>query len=80
MSASNGNVDFNLTALITSVERDIWLLEQLENNSSRRRNKLQQQQDELPFPITEEILNLPGFKPKIKPQKLSGKVHLNIYS
>ena len=53
--------DLNLTALISEVERDIWLLEQLENNSSTKRalhNPL-----ELPFPVTEEILKLPGYKP-----------------
>ena len=53
--------DLNLTALISEVERDIWLLEQLENNSSTKRAL--QNPLELPFPVTEEILNLPGYKP-----------------
>ena len=60
--------DLNLSALISEVERDIWLLEQLENNSSKRRQI--DQQDDLPFPITEEILSLPGYKPKIKHGRL----------
>ena len=70
-TTSGGSVDINLTALITSVERDIWLLEQLESNSSRRRRNLPT--DELPFPVTEEILNLPGYKPRTRPLKLSGR-------
>ena len=53
--------DLNLTALISEVERDIWLLEQLENNSSTKRAL--QNPLELPFPVTEEILKLPGYKP-----------------
>ena len=53
--------DLNLTTLISEVERDIWLLEQLENNSSTKR-ALQNPLD-LPFPVTEEILKLPGYKP-----------------
>ena len=53
--------DLNLTALITEVERDIWMLEQMEQRSS----KLSQlTADKLPFPITQEILSLPGYKPK----------------
>ena len=61
LTRPTGATDLNLTNLITEVERDIWLLEQLENNSSTKRalrNPL-----ELPFPVTEEILSLPGYKP-----------------
>ena len=71
-TSGGGSVDINLTALISSVERDIWLLEQLESNSSRRRRNLPT--DELPFPVTEEILNLPGYKPRTRQQKLSGEL------
>ena len=66
--------DLNLTALISEVERDIWLLEQLENNSSTKRalqNPLQ-----LPFPVTEEILNLPGYKPTRNKAIVQGKLRL----
>ena len=56
-----GATDLNLTNLISEVERDIWLLEQLENNSSTKRAL--QNPLELPFPVTEEILSLPGYKP-----------------
>jgi len=38
---------------------------------SRRRRNLPT--DELPFPVTEEILNLPGYKPRTRPQRLSGR-------
>jgi hypothetical protein len=56
------------------VERDIWLLEQLESNSNRRRRNLLLPKDELPFPITQEILQLPGYKPRVRSSsKLSGK-------
>ena len=53
--------DLNLTALISEVEKDIWLLEQLENNSSTKRTL--QNPLELPFQVTEELLKLPGYKP-----------------
>ena len=71
MATSAGTVDINLTALISSVERDIWLLEQLESNSNERRRNLPT--DDLPFPITEDILKLPGFKPKCRLQDLSSR-------
>ncbi|QQP58274.1 Uncharacterized protein FKW44_003536, partial [Caligus rogercresseyi] len=55
----------NLSELIHSVERDIWVLEQLENKSrSRHPWSL-----DMPVVTTEEILNLPGYKPKNKPSK-----------
>ena len=69
--------DLNLTALISEVERDIWLLEQLENNSSTKRAL--QNPLELPFPVTEEILNLPGYKPGRNKKKFEGNLlFLNI--
>ena len=61
LTRPTGVTDLNLTNLITEVERDIWLLEQLENNSSTKRAL--QNPLELPFPVTEEILSLPGYKP-----------------
>ena len=61
VSRPAGATDLNLTNLISEVERDIWLLEQLENNSSTKRAL--QNPLELPFPVTEEILSLPGYKP-----------------
>ena len=61
LTRPTGATDLNLTNLITEVERDIWLLEQLENNSSTKRAL--QNPLELPFPVTEEILSLPGYKP-----------------
>jgi len=57
------NEDLNLTALINAVERDIWYMEQLESNPSVLRRK--DSPTELPFPITDELLRLPGYKPKI---------------
>jgi hypothetical protein len=54
--------DFNLSALINSVEKDIWYLEQLESNSSVLRRKTSPH--ELPFPITDELLKLPGYRPR----------------
>ena len=64
--------DLNLTALISEVERDIWLLEQLENNSSAKRAL--QGPLELPFPVTEEILNLPGYKPGRNKKHSAGNI------
>ncbi|CAB4064968.1 unnamed protein product [Lepeophtheirus salmonis] len=53
----------NLSELINSVERDIWVLEQLENKSRTRHPWSL----DMPVVTTEEILNLPGYKPKNKP-------------
>ena len=64
--------DLNLTALISEVERDIWLLEQLENNSSTKRAL--QNPLELPFPVTEEILKLPGYKPGRNRESTTGSL------
>ena len=57
------NEDLNLSALISAVERDIWYMEQLESNPAvlRRKNS----PEELPFPITDELIKLPGYKPKL---------------
>merc|ERR1712038_669404 len=65
------NEDLNLAALISAVEKDIWYMEQLEQNPSvlRRKNS----PDELPFPITDELLKLPGYKPKPRPPTLPPK-------
>lgn len=65
------NEDLNLAALITAVERDIWYMEQLESNPSvlRRKNS----PDELPFPITDELIKLPGYKPKVQAPLLPPK-------
>ena len=65
--------DLNLTALISEVERDIWMLEQMEQRSSKFSQLSSTAHDEavkqqLPFPITQEILSLPGYKPKTIPQ------------
>ena len=65
--------DLNLTALISEVERDIWMLEQMEQRSSKFSQLSSTAHDEavkqqLPFPITKEILSLPGYKPKTIPQ------------
>ena len=72
---SKRNPDLNLTALISEVERDIWLLEQLENNSLAKRAL--QNPSELPFPVTEELLKLPGYKPGRNQQiiKTTGMYH-----
>ena len=61
------NEDLNLTALINAVERDIWYMEQLESNPSVLRRKDSPQ--ELPFPITDELLRLPGYKPRLRNSK-----------
>lgn len=65
------NEDLNLAALITAVERDIWYMEQLESNPSvlRRKNS----PEELPFPITDELIKLPGYKPKVQAPLLPPK-------
>merc|ERR550534_946979 len=59
------NEDLNLAALISAVEKDIWYMEQLESNPSIARRK--NSPDELPFPITDELIKLPGYKPKMPP-------------
>ena len=54
---SSGSPDLNLHTLIDSVERDIELLEQLENHSSVGDNGLI-------LPTSATLLNLPGYKPR----------------
>jgi len=46
-------LDLNLTALISSVERDILLLEQLETQSNKN-----PETNDLPFPFNEEAFTL----------------------
>lgn len=64
--------EFNLTELIDSVEKNILKLEEMENRTMA--SEQQQQQGGgglqlLALPLTEEILNLPGYKPKVTRQK-----------
>lgn len=54
--------DFNLTELINSVERDIWLLEQMETKSNPGHNN-----PDVAVFTTVNPLELPGFKPKRGP-------------
>ncbi len=73
--------EFNLTALIDSVERDIWLLEQMESGGGKGREGKEKEAEEkvgeigplldLPplFSITEEeIKNLPGYRARRGPK------------
>ena len=68
----NPDTDFNLSALITSVERDIWVLEQLEKNSSSPKP------DELPVPVTAELLDLPGYRPKTGAKKGNAAINTHV--
>lgn len=71
------DADFNLTALIDSVEKDIQRLEKMESQSLKRREANQiyphpsmgSLESHLEFPLTEDILSLPGYKPKLGPLK-----------
>eukprot|EP00094_Tigriopus_californicus_P013389 TCALIF_12950-PA protein Name:"Protein of unknown function" AED:0.29 eAED:0.29 QI:386/0.5/0.33/1/0.5/0.66/3/0/704 len=71
------DADFNLTALIDSVEKDIQRLENMESQSLKRREANQMHphpsigplESHREFPLTEEILSLPGYKPKLGPMK-----------
>ena len=62
--------DLNLHTLIDSVERDIELLEQLENGSGRNVGSYHQgynsmsEHSELILPASAKLLNLPGYKPR----------------
>eukprot|EP00095_Tigriopus_kingsejongensis_P004760 maker-scaffold510_size151595-snap-gene-0.40 protein:Tk04760 transcript:maker-scaffold510_size151595-snap-gene-0.40-mRNA-1 annotation:"hypothetical protein Phum_PHUM540530" len=71
----SNEADFDLTALIDSVEKDIQRLDQMENQTLKRRQSLsrshfpehnwpQALETHGEWPLTEEILSLPGYKPK----------------
>ena len=55
---SSGSPDLNLHTLIDSVERDIELLEQLENHS------VPSLDNDLILPTSAALLSLPGYKPR----------------
>jgi len=55
--SQDGDPDLNLSTLISSVERDIELLEQLEMNTGDHRGAL-------PLPVSSKLLGLPGYRPK----------------
>ena len=66
--------EFNLTELIDSVEKNILKLEEMENRTVAAAGTEQDGPGGLlTLPLTDEILNLPGYKPKTTRQK-SGKV------
>ena len=60
---SSKEEDFNLTELIHSVERKIWLLEEMENRPIAANSLLSLKSES---ETTEEdlLLTLPGYKPK----------------
>ena len=61
--STRGSPDLNLHTLIDSVERDIELLEQMENGSHHRHNH-NPGHTSLVLPASAALLNLPGYKPR----------------
>ena len=56
--------DFNLTSLIETVERDMHLLEQMERGQTRGGGDLRHLDLPPLDPLPEDIMQLPGFRPK----------------
>ncbi len=56
--------DFNLTALINSVERDIYLLEEMEKGRGSHGGEMRNLDLPPSLPTAQEILTLPGYRQK----------------
>ena len=71
--AASKEEDFNLTELIHSVERKIWLLEEMENRPLAHSLLSLKGADEAEATPEDALLALPGYKPKRASPSASGE-------